>query len=170
MSPEAQLLAKLDDLAIDWALHEHEAVFTVEASTRLHELIAGAHTKNLFLKDAGGQHWVVSAPHDASIDLKALPGVIGARKVSFGKAEAMEELLGIMPGSVTPLAAFNDRQGAVRFVIDQRLADAATVNVHPLRNTATLGLSGAALIELLRATGHEPIVVLLPARPWASAG
>lgn len=164
MTSETDLLAMLDELGIAWSLHEHEAVFTVEASTQLHAEIAGAHTKNLFLKDAGGQHWVVSAPHDASIDLKALPVAIGSKKVSFGKGEAMEALLGILPGSVTPLAAFNDRAGAVRFVLDSRLAEAETVNVHPLRNTATLGLSGAALVQFLRATGHDPVIALLPAR------
>ncbi|MCC6924224.1 prolyl-tRNA synthetase associated domain-containing protein [Novosphingobium sp.] len=164
MSAEHELLSALDSQGIAWTIHEHEAVFTVEASARLHEEISGAHTKNLFLKDAGGQFWVVSAPHDASIDLKALPDAIGCRKVSFGKGEAMEELLGVSPGSVTPLAAFNDKAGAVKVVIDQRLAEAGTVNVHPLRNTATLGLSGADLVRFLAAHGHEPQVVLLPAR------
>lgn len=164
MSAEHELLSALDSQGIAWTIHEHEAVFTVEASARLHEEIAGAHTKNLFLKDAGGQYWVVSAPHDASIDLKALPNAIGSRKVSFGKGEAMEELLGVSPGSVTPLAAFNDKAGTVKVVIDQRLAEAGTINVHPLRNTATLGLSGADLVRFLAAHGHEPQVVLLPAR------
>lgn len=163
MTAETALLAALDAAGIGWALHEHEAVFTVEASTRLHAEIAGAHTKNLFLKDAGGQFWVVSAPHDAAIDLKALPGAIGSKKVSFGKAEAMEKLLGIVPGSVTPLAAFNDTAGAVKFALDRRLAEAAVVNVHPLRNTATLGLSGADLVSFLTGTGHAPVVADLPA-------
>lgn len=163
MTPETALLAALDAAGIAWSLHEHEAVFTVEASARLHDEIAGAHTKNLFLKDAGGQFWVVSAPHDAQIDLKALPGAIGSKKVSFGKAEAMVELLGVEPGSVTPLAAFNDKAGAVRVVIDRRLAEAEIVNVHPLRNTATLGLAGADLLAFLAATGHEPVVADLPA-------
>lgn len=164
MSAETELLAFIEGNGIAHAMHEHEAVFTVEASAALHSEIAGAHTKNLFLKDAGGQFWVVSAPHDASVDLKALPDAIGSRKVSFGKAEAMEELLGVTPGAVTPLAAFNDRAGAVKFVVDQRLAEADTVNVHPLRNTATLGLSGADLLKVLRLTGHEPVVTLVPAR------
>ena len=163
MSAEAELLAALDAAGIAWTLHEHEAVFTVEASVSLHAQIAGAHTKNLFLKDAGGQFWVVSAPHDALVDLKALPGAIGSKKVSFGKAEAMEELLGVSPGSVTPLAAFNDSAGAVKVVIDRRLAQAETVNVHPLRNTATLGLSGADLLVFLASTGHDPLVADLPA-------
>lgn len=142
---------------------EHQAVYTVEESAQLHAEISGVHTKNLFLKDAAGQFWVVSAPHDARVDLKALPGVIGSRKVSFGKAEDMVRLLGVEPGSVTPLAAFNDAAHTVKVVIDSRLASAACVNVHPLRNTATLGLSGADLLAFLNATGHPPTVVELPA-------
>lgn len=164
MPIETALLAALDSAGINWSLQDHEAVFTVEASARLHAEIAGKHTKNLFLKDAGGQFWVVSAPHDAAIDLKALPAAIGSKKVSFGKAEDMERLLGITPGSVTPLAAFNDGAGNVKVVIDQRLVDAAVVNIHPLRNTATLGLSGHDLVAFLDATGHAPVVTLLPAQ------
>jgi Ala-tRNA(Pro) deacylase len=106
---------------------------------------------------------VVSAPHDAAVNLKALPEAIGSKKVSFGKAKDMERLIGVSPGSVTPLAAINDRAGQVRFVIDQRLAEAAQVNVHPLRNTATLGLSGPDLVAFLMRTGHDPVIALLPA-------
>jgi Ala-tRNA(Pro) deacylase len=164
MSVEAPLLEELGSSGIAWSLHEHEAVFTVEASARLHREIAGLHTKNLFLKDAGGQFWIVTAPHDASVDLKALPGAIGSKKVSFGKAEDMQRLLGILPGSVTPLAAINDRAGLVKVVLDQRLAGTETVNVHPLRNTATLGLAGTDLVSFLTVIGRAPQVVQLPAR------
>lgn len=165
MPAETALLSALDARGIAWSLHEHEAVFTVEASKRLHDELPGAHTKNLFLKDSGGQFWIVTAPHDASIDLKALPGAIGCKKVSFGKAEDMEALLGVAPGSVTPLAAFNDKGLAVRVVIDSRLADVARIWVHPLRNTASLGIAGADLLAFLTDTGHPPLVTLLPARP-----
>ncbi len=163
MSQEQSLLNALQAAGIAWSMTEHQAVYTVEESAQLHAEISGVHTKNLFLKDAAGQFWVVSAPHDARVDLKALPGVIGSRKVSFGKAEDMVRLLGVEPGSVTPLAAFNDAAHAVKVVIDSRLASAACVNVHPLRNTATLGLSGADLLAFLNATGHPPTVVELPA-------
>ena len=163
MTCEQPLFDALAAAGLSWTLHEHAAVFTVEASEHLHRTIAGLHTKNLFLKDAGGQFWIVTAPHDARVDLKALPGAIGARKVSFGKAEDMERLLGISPGSVTPLAAFNDTAGAVKVVIDARLAAADCVNVHPLRNTATIGLSGSGLVSFLASTGHTPQIVLVPA-------
>lgn len=163
MTAEQSLLAKLDELAITWKMQDHDAVFTVEESTALHESIPGAHTKNLFLKDAGGQFWLVTAPHDARVDLKALPSRVGSKKLSFGKADDMERLLGVAPGSVTPLAAMNDVGGAVRVVLDARLADQGRVNVHPLRNTATLGLSGPDLIKFLSAVGHEVSIVEVPA-------
>ena len=164
MATEQKVLDQLQAASAQWSLHEHEAVFTVEESAALHAAIAGLHTKNLFLKDAGGQYWIVTAPHDASVDLKALPGVIGSKKLSFGKAEDMERLLGVSPGAVTPLAAINDSAGDVRVVVDVRLAAAAIVNVHPLRNTATLGLSGADLVRFLGDVGHPPQIVELPAR------
>lgn len=160
---EASLLAALDRLGIAWELCEHDAVFTVEASGALHAQIAGVHTKNLFLKDAGGRFWLVSAPHDAQIDLKLLPAVIGAKKLSFGKAEDMARLLGVTPGSVTPLAAMNDTAGLVTVVLDSRLTSSDGVNVHPLRNTATIGLSGAALSTFLDDCGHKPVIADLPA-------
>jgi Ala-tRNA(Pro) deacylase len=159
---EAQLMETLARLGIATEHHEHDAVFTVEASETLYALIPGAHTKNLFLKDAAGRFWLVSAPHDAQVDLKVLPSVIGSKKVSFGKAEDMVRLLGVTPGSVTPLAAINDSGGTVSVVIDSRLAEAPRVNVHPLRNTATIGLAGEALLAFLAAVDHPAAVVLLP--------
>lgn len=164
MTAEQNVLARLSSAGIGWSLHEHEAVYTVEESARLHSQIAGNHTKNLFLKDASGLYWIVTAPHDASVDLKALPGVIGSKKVSFGKAEDMERLLGVSPGSVTPLAAINDAESAVRVVLDARLAGREAINVHPLRNTATLSLAGEDLVRFLADVGHPPQIVALPAR------
>lgn len=163
MPPERFLLDRLDAMGIGWTMHEHHAVFTVEASAQLHDTIPGAHTKNLFLKDSGGQFWLVTAPHDARVDLKALSAVIGSRKLSFGKAEDMERLLGVTPGSVTPLAAMNDDGREIRVAIDSRLATPDRVNVHPLRNTATIGVSGSDLIAFLRDTGHDILVVEVPA-------
>jgi Ala-tRNA(Pro) deacylase len=71
--------------------------------------------------------------------------------------------LGVTPGSVTPLAAFNDADRSVNVVLDTRLAGAECVNVHPLRNTATLGLSGTDLVMFLAEHGHTAQVVDLPA-------
>ena len=51
-----------------------------------------------------------------------------------------------------------------RSVLDEGLAAAETVNVHPLRNTATIGLAGADLVRALSEWGHVPAIVEVPAR------
>lgn len=159
---EARLYADLAALGIDYDVHEHAPVFTVEESSRHTRHIKGAHTKNLFLKDKNGAFWLVTVPDEARVDLKALPTAIGCGRVSFGKAEDMERLLGISPGSVTAFAAINDTGGAVRFVLDAGLADADIINCHPLRNSATLSVSPNDLIRVLTHWQHAPFVAPVP--------
>lgn len=161
---ETQLYATLAALDIASETVEHAAVFTVEESHAVDADIPGEHSKNLFLKDAASQFWLVTVPAAIRVDLKALPAVMGAKRVSFGKPEDMERLLGLTPGSVTPLAAIADKDKLVTVVLDARLASADRVNCHPLRNTATLGLSGADLVRALAHWQHDPLIVAVPER------
>lgn len=162
MRGETGLFEDMAELGIAHELHEHQAVFTVEESRGIKAEIPGEHTKNLFLKDAGGDFWLVTVPADARVDLKALPQAIGCKRVSFGKAEDMVRLIGILPGSVTPLAMINADPGSITCVLDAGLAQADRVNVHPLRNTATVGLSGANILRLLEHWGHVPLAAEIP--------
>lgn len=167
MTSEERLYADLAALGIEYAAHEHIAVFTVEESRQVDAEIPGAHTKNLFLKDAAGAFWLVTVPAEARVDLKALPQAIGCKRVSFSKADDMERLIGISPGSVTPLAMINAVPGSVTVVVDAGLAAAERVNVHPLRNTGTLGLKGADILRALKHWGHEPVIAAVPQQDGA---
>ena len=138
---------------------EHPAVFRVGEGEDIKDAIPGAHTKNLFLKDAKGQLWLISAEGYAAIDLKRLHTVIGSARLSFGNAELMEETLGVTPGSVTAFGLVNDKDRRVRFVLDRTLAEADLVNFHPLTNTATTTVTRAGFRAFLAAIGVEPMVV-----------
>ena len=164
MRGEERLYADLAALSIPYDLHEHEAVFTVEESRGIKADIPGDHTKNLFLKDSGGAYWLVTVPAEITVDLKRLPEAIGCKRVSFGRPDAMLDLIGIAPGSVTPLAMIHAAPGSLTVVLDAGLARSARVNVHPLRNTATIGLSGADILRLLESWGHRPVVAAIPVR------
>ncbi|MGX7927696.1 prolyl-tRNA synthetase associated domain-containing protein [Tsuneonella sp. HG094] len=165
MRGETGLRADLAALGIAYASHEHIAVFTVAESRLVERDWPGEGTKNLFLKDTAGAFWLVTVPPEARVDLKALPVAIGSKRVSFAKAEDMERLLGITPGSVTPLAMVNAAPGSVTVVLDEGLAAADRMNVHPLRNTGTLGLAGCDVLRLLRHWGHDPVVAGIPVQP-----
>src|SRR5476649_2106106 len=95
----AALFAFLDSVGVAHRTLEHPAVFRVGEGDEIKAALPGGHTKNLFLKDAKGQLWLVSALQDAAIDLKALPRTIGAARLSFGSAELMQATLGVEPGS-----------------------------------------------------------------------
>ncbi|HMO30909.1 prolyl-tRNA synthetase associated domain-containing protein [Enterovirga sp.] len=160
----ADLLARLASLGIAHETHGHRAVFTVAESAPVKAAIPGAHTKNLFLKDKKGALFLVTAKDDTRIDLKRLHETLGASgRLSFGSGELLVEVLGVEPGSVTPFGAVNDEPARVRVILDRRLMGFERVNVHPLVNTMTTGLSPADLVAFLRATGHEPAILALPA-------
>ncbi|MDJ0642355.1 MAG: prolyl-tRNA synthetase associated domain-containing protein [Erythrobacter sp.] len=162
MRGEAGLMADLRKLGIAHQVYEHKAVFTVEESRAIKTDIACLHTKNLFLKDAKGAFFLLTVPAEARIDLKGVPAKIGSKRLSFGKAEDMERLIGIKPGSVTPLAMINAKAGSIQLVLDAPLAVPDAIGVHPLRNTATVTLAGTDILALAEQWGHKPLVADLP--------
>jgi Ala-tRNA(Pro) deacylase len=155
-TPE-DLFAYLDRLGIAHSTVDHAPLFTVEQSQALRGQIAGAHTKNLFLKDKKSAIYLVVAPEEATIDLKGLHRLLGATgRFSFGSADLLAEVLGVQPGSVTPFGAMNDAGGRVTVVLDTDLMRHNVINAHPLVNTKTTSLAAQDLIKFLEATGHVP--------------
>jgi Ala-tRNA(Pro) deacylase len=156
-----ELFARLAELGIATETVEHEAVFTVAESARLERHLPGGHTKNLFLKDAKGQLFLVVAESHTPVDLKSLHRKIGAARLSFGKPDLLMETLGVPAGSVTALALINDDQKRVSVVVDERLMGYERINCHPLVNTATTSIARDDLLRFMRSTGHDPLVIAI---------
>ncbi|MGE3529856.1 MAG: prolyl-tRNA synthetase associated domain-containing protein [Methyloceanibacter sp.] len=155
------LEARLAQLGIGAKTTEHAPVFTVAESVELRESIPGAHTKNLFLTDPDGRMVLVTAKDDTRVDLKALAKKLGFGRFSFGKADRLEAVLGISPGSVTPFALMNPSAASVAVVVDAAIMEFAEVNCHPLENTATTTLATPDLIRFIKECGHEPLILAL---------
>lgn len=155
----AELAACLEALGIATETVEHPPLFTVEQSRELRGEIPGGHTKNLFLKDKKDQVFLVVAEEDAAIDMKSLHKRIASARLSFGKPELLAELLGVVPGSVTPFGAINDSSGRVTVILDAGLMRHERLNFHPLENTATTTIGRDDLVAFLRHTGHEPQIL-----------
>lgn len=153
-SPD-DLFAYLDQLGIAHATTWHEAMFTVEQSSALKADMPGAHTKNLFLKAADGDLVLIAAEAHNQLKLNQLHRKIGTKRLSFGAAELMTEVLGVTPGSVTAFTLMNDRPPRVRFLVDAVLAGSGIVNFHPLTNTGTTAISQADFRRFVDATGHS---------------
>src|SRR5271156_2051816 len=98
-TPE-RLFAFFDELGIAHSTLEHPPFFTVEEGRAWHDKIPGLHCKNLFLKDKKHKIWLIVMPGDKRADINCLEKRIHAARLSFGKPELLQEVLGLTPGSV----------------------------------------------------------------------
>ena len=153
------LYAYLDRLGVAYTTHEHAAAFTVAESAELKTSMPGGHSKNLFMKDKDGVIVLISAEAHETLKLNQLHKHIGTRRLSFASAELMEELLGVVPGSVTAFALMNESAAAVRFIATAKLMAHDPVNFHPLVNTATTAISRDDFSKFVASTGRELEVI-----------
>ena len=156
MLSKEELIKLLDESNCDYEVKEHAPLFTVEDSKSLRGSILGAHSKNLFLKDAKGQFYLLSVEENTKVDLKKIMNFIGSKKLSFAKAEYLESILGIEPGSVSPFALINDVDKKVLFFLDKNFLNYKKLNFHPLVNTATVNIATSDMIKFIEEK-HNPI-------------
>lgn len=58
-------------------------------------------------------------PGDKPFKTKELSSQINSARLSFASAEAMEEYLDILPGSVSVMGLMNDKENAVTLLVDE---------------------------------------------------
>jgi len=153
---EPALYALLDKLGIATRTEEHRAVFTVAEGVDVKARLPGGHSKNLFLKDKSGAFVLISALGSTEIRLNQLHKRIGTKRLSFGKPDALLELLGVVPGSVTVFSVLNDKSCQVRLILDEALFAHEAVWFHPMRNTASTRVAPKDIIRFAEAVGHPP--------------
>jgi Ala-tRNA(Pro) deacylase len=153
----------LDRHGITYERHDHPAVFTCEEADRLVPPMPGAKTKNLFLYNKkDGRHFLVVVECSVIVDLKALAGVLGVKKLALGSERRLRSHLGLDPGAVTLLGLLNDVRGAVEVVIDEELWEADVFRCHPLVNTSSLAISREDIERFIHLTGHETQIIDIP--------
>ena len=153
---EAAVAARLRELGIEYARHEHPPVATVDEAEAHWTGIDGTHCKNLFLRNQkGNRHYLVVLTASKRADLKAVADQIGDGKLSFASPERLMTSLGVTPGSVSPFGLINDRAHAVRVVLDRDLKAAARLAFHPNINTVTFTVAAADFARFLEACGNS---------------
>lgn len=168
--PALAILNPIRALGLTCTFHEHDAYFTVEDGREHRAQMDGAHTKNLFLKDKKSQLVLISAHEATRVDLKSMhKRLIMSGRLSFADEGRMKALLGVSPGSVTPYGLVHDTEGAVRFILDEKLMAYERINFHPLRNTATISLLRDDFLTLMAHIGHAPRIMGLEAEDNSDA-
>ena len=167
MLGKEKLLELLEQKGVPFACEHHEQVLNMAESAQIKLSLAGVRCKNLLLQDKQGQHYLVVTTPDKSLDLGALAEALGSKRLSFASAERLATVLGIGPGSLSPLALVNDADGKVHLVIDQDLSQEPIFLLHPLENTATVALAKPDLEAFLENIGHPATWRFLKGRATA---
>ena len=144
-----KILMLLKKNKIDFEINTHKPLFSVEDSKNFNERIAGTHTKNLFLKNKKKEFYLISCEENCDINLKKLSKSLGMGNTSFANEKYMKELLGVLPGSVSPFALLNDTNNFVNFYLEKELDDSELLNFHPLINTATITIPRVDFIKFM---------------------
>jgi Ala-tRNA(Pro) deacylase len=156
-------LSFLKEHDIDCECIEHPAIFSGADAEKLGLHFPGSDTKNLFLiEEKGTTLFLVTVPLYSRNSLKLLAPLLEVKRLTFGPENLMNEHLGITPGSVTPMALCNDNKKVVTCVVDAEIWNAEKVQIHPMRNTATIILKQGAFRKLLAVSNHEPLVIAVP--------
>ena len=72
-------------------------------------------------------------------------------------------MLGVRPGSITPLGLVFDEAHQVHLLIDREVLALEEIGMHPLVNTASLAMKTEDLMKIyFPFTGHEPQILDIP--------
>ena len=127
--------------------------------------------KNFLVYDKNPTFYLITVHLDCPpLDFKAIGQQVGARgHLSFAKAEDLANLLGVLPGSVSPYAVYLPQAAGVKVVLDARLQQARTLSAHPLSNDRTTTIAVADLLKLYHRSGHTPRWLDLPFKAAVTA-
>lgn len=153
--------AYLKDKNIWHEITEHKAVYNMAEISQVVLPYPEADAKNLFVRDDKKRnYYLITVKGDKRVDLKEFKRENGTRSLSFASDSDLMEIMGLIPGAVTPFGILNDAERKVQVYIDAAfLEQPGLIGVHPNDNTATVWLKAEDLTAVLREHGNPVHVV-----------
>jgi len=159
MSQPENIKKYLEKIGINFKTHRHLPVYTCEEAEKLCRGIKGIHSKNLLLKSKKTDNFYLAIiEHSKRLDIKAIGQKLG-EKISFASDNDLMENLNIQPGSVSPFALINDKEGKIMILLDKDVNESEIVSFHPNINTETLELSGKDFHRYLESLKNKVVII-----------
>lgn len=152
-----EIYALLKDKAIWHEITEHKAVFNMEDLDAVKLPYPECDAKNLFIRDDKRRnYYLITVKGDKRVDLKEFRKTYGTRALTFVKPDELADILGLIPGAVSPFGLLNDAEKKVVFYIDAAFREEpGLIGIHPNDNTATVWLKAEDLIGIIENHGNE---------------
>ena len=142
---------------------EHPAVFNMEELDAVELPYPDCDAKNLFVRDDKRRsYYLITVKGDKRVDLKEFRKAYGTKPLTFVKPDELADILGLIPGAVSPFGLLNDVEKKVVFCIDAAFRESpGLIGIHPNDNTATVWLKADDLIMIIREHGNDVKVVTI---------
>ncbi|MFT5895977.1 MAG: Ala-tRNA(Pro) deacylase [bacterium] len=150
------VLALFNTLGIHHQTVVHKPLYTVDEAKTVSYDDPGAHTKNLFLRNKKGRMFLLVVEQDHIVNLRGLRDRLKMTggQFAFASTERLGKFLGVVPGSVSPLALINDHGGAVQVFFQHSILAHEWIYLHPCRNTHSTRVQTVDLLKLLDYWNH----------------
>ena len=146
----------LTQKGVEYEVTEHKAVFNMAELDEVNLPYPECDAKNLFVRDDKKRnYYLITVKGDKRVNLKEFRKQNGTKPLTFASPDDLLAIMGLTPGSVTPLGVLNDTELRVHAFIDKHFLDEPQIiGVHPNDNTATVWLKAEDLIRLMREHGN----------------
>ena len=144
---------------IKYEVDEHKAVYNMEELKDIVLKYPECDAKNIFVRDDKKRnYYLITIKGDKKVNLKEFEKTYDTRRLSFASENDLMNILGLIPGAVTPLGLLNDKELRVEFYLDSYFKD-KLIGVHPNDNTATVWMSSSDLIKIIKNNGNKVNIV-----------
>ena len=151
-----QIYDYLNQENVWYEITEHEAVYNMAELSNIEIPYPEYDAKNLFVRDDKKRnYYLITVKGDKQVNLKEFRKNNNTRPLSFASADDLMEIMGLIPGAVTPLGLLNDTECKVTLFLDNDfIGDLGLIGVHPNDNTATVWIKANDLVTLIQQHGN----------------
>lgn len=157
-----EIINYLDNLNIWYEITLHEAVYNMEELSKIDLPYKDRDAKNLFVRDDKKRnYYLITVCGDKRVDLKEFKDKNNTRRLTFCSETDLLNILGLIPGSVSPFGLLNDKELRVSFYLDKDLikTEEDIIGIHPNDNTTTVWLKSIDLINIIKSHGNLVYIV-----------
>lgn len=151
-----QVYEFLNSNNIWYEVTEHKPAYNMADMAEIEFPYPDGDAKNIFVRDdKKANYYLISVKANKRVDLKNFKNKYNTRHLSFAHDDELMNILGLIPGSVTPLGVLNDKDKIVKVYIDKEFMINNIIGVHPNENTATVWLKTSDLLNIVKEHGNS---------------
>lgn len=152
-----QIYEYIKNKQIWYEITEHKAVYSMSEISEVEIPYPEADAKNLFVRDDKKEnYYLITVRGNKRVNLKEFRKENNTRPLSFASEKELEEIIQILPGSVSPLGILNDKKNKVKVFLDKEFIEKTDIiGIHPNDNTATIWLKTKDLIDIIKENGNK---------------